>query len=60
MGVLSCRNVEVIGEKCRGSGRKTWREWVNDDMKLLGLQLEWTGSVQGHVESFHIGANIQL
>ena len=35
----ACRNVEVVGEKCRD--RKTWRECVNDDMKLHGLQSEW-------------------
>ena len=38
----SCRNVEVAREKCRGRGRgrgrKTWRECVHVDMKLLGLQ----------------------
>ena len=39
--VSACRNVEVAGERCVGRGRKTWRERVNDDMKLLGLQLEW-------------------
>ena len=33
-------NVEVARVKCRGTGRKTWRKCVNDDMKLLGLQLE--------------------
>ena len=37
----SCRNVEKAGVECRGRGRKTWREYVNDDMKLLGLQPEW-------------------
>ena len=26
--VLACRNVEVVGEKSRGWGRKTWRECV--------------------------------
>ena len=33
-----CRYVEVVGMKCRDRGRKTLRECVNDDMKLLGLQ----------------------
>ena len=37
--MLACRNVEVVGEKCRG--RETWREFLNDDMKLLGLLPEW-------------------
>ena len=32
-------NLYRVGEKCWN--RKTWRECVNDDMKLFGLQLEW-------------------
>ena len=32
--------MEVAELKCRG--RKTWRECVNDGMKLLGLQSKWT------------------
>jgi hypothetical protein len=32
----------MAGVKCRGRGRKTWRECVNDNMKLIGLQPEWT------------------
>ena len=35
--VSAYRNVEVVGEKSRGRGRKTWRECVNDDMEVLGL-----------------------
>ena len=27
--------------RCRGRSRKTWKECVNDDMKVLGLQPEW-------------------
>ena len=37
--VSASRNVEEVGEKSRG--RKTWRECVNDNMELLGLQPEW-------------------
>ena len=33
--------MEVAGVRCRGRSRKTWRECVNDDMKVLGLQPEW-------------------
>ena len=33
----ACRNLEVTGVRCR----KTWKECVNDDMKVLGLQPEW-------------------
>ena len=39
--VSACRNVEVAGVRCRVKNRKTWRECVNDDMKVLGLQPEW-------------------
>ena len=39
--VSAYRNVEVAGERCVGRGRKTWKEWVNDDMKLLSLKPEW-------------------
>ena len=38
--VLACRNGEVAGERYVGRGRKTWRECVNDDMKLLSFQSE--------------------
>ena len=31
--------MKVAGGKC--VGRKTWRECVNDDVKLLSLQPEW-------------------
>ena len=27
--------------RCRGRSRKTWRECVDDEMKVLGLQPEW-------------------
>ena len=40
-------NVEVVGVRCRGKSRKTWRECVNDDMEELGLT--GMGSVQGSV-----------
>ena len=39
--VSTCRNVVVAGVRCVGKDRKTWRECVKDDMKLLGLQPEW-------------------
>ena len=28
--VSTCRNVVVVGVRCAGSGRKTWRECVKD------------------------------
>ena len=37
--VSVCRNVVVAG--VRWVGRKTWRECVKDDMKVLGLHPEW-------------------
>ena len=36
----ACRNVDLVREKCRGRGRQTWRECVNNDMKLV-CNLEW-------------------
>ena len=39
--VSACRNVGVVEEKSRNRVRKTRKECVNDDMKVLGLQLEW-------------------
>ena len=33
----ACRKVEVAEVR----NRKTWRECVDDDMKVLGLQPEW-------------------
>ena len=38
-----------------GAGTGRFRECVNDDMKLLGLQPVWN---YGYVERLHIGANI--
>ena len=39
--VLACRNVGVAGVRCADRGRKTWREYVKDDMDELGLYSEW-------------------
>ena len=30
--------MEVVGEKSRCRGRKNWREYVNDDIRVFGLQ----------------------
>ena len=38
--VLACRKVEVAGVRCRGRNKKTWKECVEDDMKVLGLHAE--------------------
>ena len=39
--VSACRRVEVAGMSCKGRKRKTWKECVDDDMKVLGLHPEW-------------------
>ena len=39
--VSACRNVEVVEVKSQSRGRKSWREWVKDDMDELGLHPEW-------------------
>ena len=39
--VSACRNVVVAGVRCAGRGRKTWYQYVKDDMKALSLHPEW-------------------
>ena len=39
--VLACKKVEMAGARCKGRKRKTWKECVGDDMKVLGLHSEW-------------------
>ena len=34
--VSAYRKVEVAGARCKGRKRKTWRECVHKDMKVLG------------------------
>ena len=41
MMVLACRKVEVAGARCKERKRKTWKECVDKDMKVLGLHPEW-------------------
>ena len=36
--VSACRNMALSGERGRGSGRKTWKECVADDMRQLRLR----------------------
>ena len=38
--VSACRSVDMTGLVCRGRSKKSWRECMNDGIKLLGLQLE--------------------
>ena len=57
--VLACRNVVVAGVRCVGRGRKTWGEYVKDNMKLLGLHPEWHWAVFRDVcGGFIQGANV--
>jgi len=39
--VSACRDYEVVGQKSRGRGRKTWAECVRHDLQSLGLRTEW-------------------
>src|SRR6266516_3643895 len=54
--VSKCRNVEVVGGRRKGRGRKTWIEGVTTDMKKLVLKKEdaknravWSSSIAGNV-----------
>ena len=47
--VSACRKVEVAGVRCKGRNRKTWKQCVDDDMKVLGLHPEWALIIQGYV-----------
>ena len=40
--VLVYRKVEVARARCKERKKKTWKECVDDDMKVLGLHPEWT------------------
>ena len=50
----ACQRLEVSGRSDRGRGRKTWRECVAEDMKVLGLEerdvqdrLKWRRGILG-------------
>ncbi|HXJ94687.1 MAG TPA: reverse transcriptase domain-containing protein [Terriglobia bacterium] len=52
--VRACQRIEVEGKRCRGRGRKTWRECVVEDLKVLGLReeeaqnrLRWRRGIRG-------------
>ena len=56
--VSACRNVAVAGVRCAGRRRKTWYEYVKDDMKVLGLHAEravfrdmWRGFISGRTSN---------
>jgi hypothetical protein len=38
--VKACQNSEINGDRGRGRGRKTWRECVWNDMKVMKLKVE--------------------
>ena len=39
--VSACRKMEVAETRCKEKKRKTWKECVDDDTKVLGLHPEW-------------------
>ena len=39
--VSAYRKVEVVGARCKGRKRKTWKECVDKYIKVLGLHPEW-------------------
>ena len=40
MWMTGCQLGELVGERGRGTGRKTWKECVADDMRKLKLKQE--------------------
>ena len=40
--VKACQRFEVAGERGRGRSRKTWKECVEEDMRMLGLEVRDT------------------
>ena len=53
--VSACRNMEVVGRKGIGRGRKTWQQCVDRDMRERGLTKEmakdrevWRGCIRGN------------
>ena len=54
--VSKCRNFEVVGSLRKGRPRKTWMEYVKEDMKECGLKKEdaqnrpsWSRSIASNV-----------
>jgi hypothetical protein len=52
--VTNCRDLVVDGDRCRGRGRKTWSDCVEEDMIRLGLKRkdvhkreEWRKGIRG-------------
>jgi hypothetical protein len=39
--VMACQWIEVNGKRGRDRGRKMWREFVEEDMKVRGLRAEY-------------------
>ena len=53
--VSRCRDLQVDGKGCRGRGKKTWRECVNEEMKKRGVRPElakhrdmWRSCIHGN------------
>ena len=52
--VKACQTLVVGGNRCKGRGKKTWRECVAEDMRILGLKekdtkdrVEWRRGIWG-------------
>ena len=53
--VKACQRLEVAGGRVRGRSKKTWRECVAEDMRVLGLEqsdvqdrLKWRKGIMGN------------
>jgi hypothetical protein len=44
--VKACQRLEITGKRGKGRGKKTWRECVEQDMKVLGVRQQ---DAQDHV-----------
>jgi len=54
--VSKCRDLEVVGQRCRGRSRKTWMQCVEDDMRRVKLcgddaqdRVDWRIGIRGTV-----------
>ena len=45
----------MAGARCKGRKKKTWKECVDNNRKVLGLHPEWTVFRDVCVKELHIG-----